>query len=145
MLGDLRAQRAVSPLSPTQNCQGDYKTLSSMPTEFSRMLLISNEKETRRKEHHKDGIPCPFLCYEAPGWIVATLAHMFFNVFLRGHITAEHSRYSSIQHLSKQCVARSGRIPCKSYIRLTQSLAPFQLLDRRLELNIAEYGFVMIR
>ncbi|CAJ1449283.1 unnamed protein product, partial [Effrenium voratum] len=45
--------------------QGDYKTLSSMPTEFSRMLLIAREKEKRRKEKAKEGLSWPSLCYEA--------------------------------------------------------------------------------
>eukprot|EP00928_Gymnodinium_smaydae_P028591 TRINITY_DN21768_c0_g4_i1.p1 TRINITY_DN21768_c0_g4~~TRINITY_DN21768_c0_g4_i1.p1 ORF type:complete len:1730 (-),score=231.12 TRINITY_DN21768_c0_g4_i1:254-4672(-) len=47
--------------------QGDYKTLVSMPTEFSRMLLISNRRDSDRARYRKqtvEGIPCPFLCYE---------------------------------------------------------------------------------
>eukprot|EP00930_Biecheleria_cincta_P039131 TRINITY_DN26918_c0_g1_i1.p1 TRINITY_DN26918_c0_g1~~TRINITY_DN26918_c0_g1_i1.p1 ORF type:complete len:2320 (-),score=461.07 TRINITY_DN26918_c0_g1_i1:23-6874(-) len=47
--------------------QGDYKTLTSMPTEFSRLLLISKQKEAARETQRKqavEGIPCPFLCYE---------------------------------------------------------------------------------
>lgn len=50
--------------------QGDYKTLTSMPTEFSRLLLISKQKEAAKEAQRKkavEGIPCPFLCYEVAG------------------------------------------------------------------------------
>jgi len=47
--------------------QGDYKTLTAMPTEFSRMLLIANKKDAARALQRKrlvSGAPCPYLCYE---------------------------------------------------------------------------------
>lgn len=43
--------------------QGDYKTLASMPTEFSRLLLIAKEKEKRSRES-RNGFACPCMCYE---------------------------------------------------------------------------------
>eukprot|EP00913_Durusdinium_trenchii_P026647 g25003.t1 len=46
--------------------QGDYKTLSSMPTELSRLLLISNQKDATSTGMIcvSHGLPCPCICYE---------------------------------------------------------------------------------
>ncbi|CAE7204206.1 cctS, partial [Symbiodinium natans] len=68
------ATQALSVLGPMDNIvvlrngtvfeQGDYKTLASMPTEFSRLLLIAKEKDKRSRESTSRGFSCPYICYE---------------------------------------------------------------------------------
>lgn len=46
--------------------QGDHRTLSSMPSEFSRLLLVSRKKEAARARARR-GPSCPFLAYDVEG------------------------------------------------------------------------------